>query len=213
MVEIFNDGFESGDFIAWDGTSGTVVVVNDPYQGAKAMESQFDGDWKNYYCYTNAAVNETHVFCRWYFKTDTLPPNNNDYIVLMQCKNTGLANIFEIQLYKTGDTMYLRLSSSVGGVTAYEYEFSTGKWYCLEWEYLQDAVAGVHRLWLDGTLACEQTGLDTSGHTFYRIMLGLSSANSGACNVNHDCVVVADARIGCEAAGQQLFTLINEMNY
>ena len=81
--------------------------------------------------------------------------------------------------------------------------------YCVEAEVLQSSTGnadGAIRLWVDGCLVIEQTGLDNDERDINYVGLGLISTDQGvaAQHMWGDCFVLSAARIRCENALRSL---------
>jgi len=198
---LFSDGFESGDFSAWTGTTGTPIIVSDPvHHGSYAAEFNASGD----YCSKTLGADYTTCYYRAYIRFDTLPPVANDFTTLMMMKDgatticetrtrnlSGDAQIQFVWYKPSTDTLY------------YDANWSVDTWYCLEIKYYRHATLGEYRVYLDGVNVISKTAIDTTGVAGVdTIILGRVSSNGAwTPTIYGDCVVVADAYIGPEAGG------------
>ena len=197
FTELFSDGFESGDFIAWTGTSGNPSVVGSPvHHGSYAAEfSAAAWSWEGAY---KAFTEQDTIFVRFYIRWASVP--------------SGLGRVlrFEDQTPYTVSVDVLINDSTfrirdVVNSTNYDYSWSpdADTWYCIEVKAAVDtADAGELRGWLDGSEVITQTGLDLSGTAgIDRVYVG-QYGQGGAITNYVDCVVVADTYIGPESMEQ-----------
>ena len=92
---------------------------------------------------------------------------------------------------------------------------SLDTWYSIEVYVRVSATVGEVRLYINGDLRLSDSGFDNSdAGSVGAFRVGERGSNGQTAHDTYvDCVVAADAYIGPEAGGQQLFTLINELNY
>jgi len=198
MTEIFSDGFETGNFNAWTGTSGTPEVVEDPvHHGGYAAKFNANGE----YIYKNFETSST-VNCRLYFQFNTLPSGSSQYFSIALLYSPEIWTLY----YGTDASGALRFTfwrSYPSGAGIYiPYTLSVNTWYCIEIEFVKAASPdGKYLLYLDGEYIGGETGLDTSSATPTQVRIGTGITNYQV-NLICDCVVVADAYIGEEGAAE-----------
>jgi len=201
---IFCDGFEGDDgFAAWtlaaSTIDGTVTRVTDVvYRGeaalrartaapssrarlATAIPAATDGElWARVYVYVPAASDVTHL--------DLLAVRENvdpyDGVVTAMRDRTFLY-VHEIPMgYGTGPLP------------------SRDTWTCFEMQVVVSDTAGEIRLFLDGAMVVEQTGIDTlppSGHGRFEVGLMFTSSTQPATTLYFDEAAVGTARLPCDA--------------
>ena len=222
---IFEDGFESGDFSAWNGTSVTTgdtiqVISSDSHSGSYCMESGIDNpDADAAYAYKYLGNSYTTIHVRLYAK-----------IVSSSLSATSHMSFLELRDYSEGKTrMTLRWYGDGHLAITYRKDgtlstaestttMSTGTWHCLEVKCVIDSSNGEYRVWLDGTEVSDltQTGIDsTTGTTYTMLRAGTNdNAGSGSVTIYEDDIVVADTYIGPEeeAPTEYTFTFTAQCN-
>lgn len=159
----FVNGFETGDFSTWTGTSvtpgGTVTVVNTiPYEGnfSARFASNGTGGFEAAYCYESIS-DSNHVHASGYFYISQSGITENDdrfYLIKFLAGNVGVAyagwrsvggvDIWELTIREaTGWTSVYSTSSPALNV-----------WYELELDWTKDATNGQSELSVDGTQVC-----------------------------------------------------------
>jgi len=214
MTELFSDGFESGNFDEWTSNNTTdtfTVDTNNPHHGTYDAEfSIASGATKYARCRKTIASNPI-VYMRGYYYFDSFStitaPHHIGLISIGSYPNVATAiivksdatNYWGVEVWETSQTKYV---SAV--------EPTTEKWYCVE--LLRDVTNNIVTLWIDDVEVISESKAQTVNTT--NVDGAISWITYGAAVGQCDCVVVADAYIGCEAeGGQQLFTLINMMEY
>ena len=197
---IFSDGFESGDFSAWTGTSGTPAIVTTPvHHGSKSAEFDAGGDVA-YKTFTG----QTILFFRTYARITALPATAT--FSFMVIRNAGGSKICELVFRHDADGYKIRLyyGFPTSGSQDYIWNYAVDTWYCFEIKFVKAAgTAGEYRVYIDGVERITLTGLDTSATTdASRIDIGWTSMSQTS-TLNQDCVVVADTYIGVEAGGEE----------
>ncbi|MFX1484876.1 MAG: LamG-like jellyroll fold domain-containing protein, partial [Promethearchaeota archaeon] len=165
----FYDGFESGDVSAWNGsytdTGDTLIVLNTPlipvHSGTYAVRGDVDDVaaaqamvWKDFSDKSNL-IARVHFYLPVGFST-------SDHVTIMQYVDTSSG--WQNQLSLTiRDDMTLYMWNAIAG-EAYGYgttsTISTGSWHTLDMQAKISDTAGEARLWLDGNLEIEDTGIN-----------------------------------------------------
>lgn len=193
FTEIFNDGFESGDFSAWDSTTGSPTIVTDPvHHGTYAMEATGTAG-----IYATKTISETTVFVRAYFKWSTLYsyPGSDNSVTSPIRLQIGASIATKLNVWSDYVRGYIAGQFYGGSAT-----ISTGEWHCLEVKYVVSLTAGELGVWLDGEEVFTVKAQDTGSTTVDTVNIGLCDYSTISTTVNVDCVVVADAYIGPETA-------------
>jgi hypothetical protein len=216
FTTIFSDGFESGNFSAWTGTEAssgnTIAVASDQkHHGSYSAKTtiQQESGWGKYArCYKTLASSYTIIYTRIYIRWSALPTTVGDdgHMRFLQLYQTsGPVWLTSIDVRYDGTDHHLVLveppDDSVGGTGT--TVLNTNTWYCVEL-YCKFATggAGEYKVYLNGALEISHTGL-TNNYSANRVYVGdVDDMNPVAHNTWVDCVVVADAYIGPEAAGQ-----------
>ena len=232
MTTLFSDGQigstmeTAGDFSAWTATAQEAptpapsIVASPVHHGANAAKISPAAGWHPAWVYKDLGDQAT-AFMRFYFQADHLPDNNGDRLKIAgMMSTTALSGYFSsgamynVVWFNDAGTVKWRIYAPDGSVATSASSPSINTWYCVELKGVQSSSVGEFRLYVDGAEICALTGLNTNGTPMrYFALEGIVYAGA-ATNNFYDCVVVADAYVGPEAAGgQQLFTLINEMGY
>jgi len=234
MTELFNDGFESGDFSAWTGTSvvGTGstndVIDTNPHTGTYCSEHYVGaGNGLKAYAQKSFAA-QTTAYARAYIKFEDIPTGTNDvwhFHSLYGDSDSSIllrATVAHSTLDGGGgeERWGIQYRDGAGYTADRSYTGSLPEadtWYCVEIKAVVDGSVGEARMWVDGVEIYTKTGLTNNGvaDSMDSTRVGESySSGDDAHTIYADAVVVADAYIGPEAeGGQQLFTLINMMGY
>jgi len=210
FTTLFEDGFESGDFSAWSGTSTTSgqtieVTTANPKQGSYNARSNLSGSGtRRAYCY-KSGFNESIIHVRLYVMFKDAIPNASysDGIIVMYVRNVeNTAGLFQVAVGNT-DSRWQGNYRKAGAWTEWynaSYTASLDVWYCVEAAFYIHATEGYHKVWVDETLIFEDTNIDTSQNGNageVRVgAYGSYSTNELSHKVDIDCVVVADTYIG-----------------
>ncbi len=211
MTTIFNDGFESGNFSAWtsSGSSGSTlsVVASPVHHGSYAMQvAGLGAAGENGYAHKSLAGTAFYARCYYFFK-DSLPTSPSSFWTLAPAFTTTTATqrcasvIYDFANSKFGIRYY-----NSSGTFANVYEegttsLSADTWYCIEL-YINSADSGTVTLWVDGVQKATVSA-DTNTRTLAGVSVGniyVEAAEASDKTILVDCVVVADAYIGPEAA-------------
>jgi hypothetical protein len=214
---IFQSGYETGDFSEWTGTSATsgdsiTVVSIDPHHGtyhAQASMSAVSRNVRYAYAYKNVDLSEFYV--RFYFKLkDNLPfTTSSDQLMLIYAR-AGTTAVFQAGFGAT--TGYLSGNYRSGTTWTSWYATSIRAeldvWHCIEIYWKKDTSNGVFRVYYDGVMVFERTGIDTSRYgNITEIRLGCTRyyfASAQPLRVFTDCVVVAYTYIEPEAKASNI---------
>jgi len=232
--EIFSDGFESGDFSAWSGTSNTGsdsqinVVSTESHHGTygcKANITVEGANWEKPAQVYETVNDPTDVYVRAYVKIAVGPDSGyQENLVgvgrsssIWHCK--GLVGVKNV----SGTLYWLSRAHEEDGSRTYKTSSTSlqlNTWYSVEIRVKQDATAGEIHVWVDGTELTDiaQTGLNLDGtYTVNNIKVGLLTDSrakvSGFPEVYIDCVVVSDSYIGPETEGDTTPPTYSDVGY
>lgn len=196
-TEIFVDGFESGNFSAWTGTSGSPTVVSsDKHHGAYSCKiDTLEGPYKD----LGRGYNELYV--RVYFKM-TSYPNASYYrlgIIRIGQSGTYWGYALFAEAYQTGGITYFSLHNGYTGTRQNtNVVVQLNQWYCVEVKF---STSSNCILYIDGV---QKASVGYYPLQANRIAVGLGSALAYQGAGYIDCVVVADTYIGLEADQHQV---------
>jgi flagellin-like protein len=188
---IFNNGFESGDFNAWTGTTGSPTVTNAQYHhGSYSCLIDADGEG----VYKNFASSYSTAYGRLYFRCSAAAEYQ-----LFGLKASGTPGLgigfFEISAdgkwqlaYRNGGNWYYNTATTGP---------SANTWYCVELKVVVGSGTGEERVYIDGSELTDlaATGLANNDRGNVQSIV-ISNYNPSATQIWFDCVVVADAYIG-----------------
>ena len=203
FTTIFEDGFESGDFSAWTGTSTSAgetaeVVTTDPHHGSYHAKFVCDGSSNGEYAYVYKTVSETVLYTRAYFKILTSLPASGKYYRLIQYRTDGHSNFANLGIVNSAGTIYWQIDC-FAGTDRYQYDIQLNTWYCLEFYAKVNTASGELKGYINGEELLSLTA-DFSGDTVInRVEVGERYSNGQTAHTIYvDCVVVADTYIGEE---------------
>jgi len=211
FTELFSDGFESGDFSAWDGTSvdtGCSISVVDTQQhcGTYGAEAYLGGlnEFDYAYCYKNISATNP-LYLRVYFRLNELPPSGKgaNIIKIANQTNGDLAILEVHEDGAGGQNLRMRFYRGWTDSRSASISVSAGTWYYMElMAYINSS--GEYKGYFEGEEKCSWSGNNTGRGTPDQIQVGLVRDNQA--DYEHtvwvDCVVVADTYIGPETTEQ-----------
>ena len=206
---IFEDGFESGDFSKWTGTTTTsgetaTVASYRPYSGNYHGRFTSNGGSGVERAYSYKDIGQTsEIYVRSYVYIQRGLPllDENDRFNFFAIKGARRGSVIaSVSVQHTGGTDRWTIRSHDGIWSA-----STGpsmyQWYCVEFYTKIDATNGIHRLWINGQIIIEQTSLNTATEgNIDSVRFGLTYLNgvTSSVNVYGDSFVVSPTYIGPE---------------
>lgn len=211
-TEIFSDGFESGNFNAWTGTSGTpTVVTTTPHHGGRCMECNANLEFAHK---TITSINEIYV--RIYVRTSATPASNIKW-QFIGFRPDVTNEIGGVGIYDQAGTDKIEFDYWDGSNWQTIYgdavTWSINTYYCFEVRLKTLTGAGNDEIqvWIDGTQRLLATGLTFGYNTIANVPVGNYYISGGTIPTNRfDCVVVADTYIGPEATGQEFTYTLTE---
>jgi len=213
FTTFFSDGFESGDFSQWTGTSngnnGLISIVTSPvHHGTYAAKSYLAANndaWAT--CYKTFATSYSVLYARAYILFDALPANGQHRQISPCIMDVNAQyHLSSVFLFNDNGNYKWELrykTNSVNENIAYSAAetINANQWYCIE-AYFKGANDGTGevKLWVDGVLKISVTGLNNGNVLARSVWMGGWQNGTGkpAVNIYIDCVVVADAYIGLE---------------
>jgi hypothetical protein len=200
---IFSDGFESGDFSAWNSTEGSPVIVSSPtHHGAKAAQGTGSGSvWIAYVPFSPYS----DAYFRGYIRFPSVL-GAGEYAECMTIIGTEGQQMY---LWQYGTTFQLRVPSGDNSIS--DITITANTWYCIEIRRKVGAGDGVAQLWIDGILKVSKTAETITGNS-QMFRSGTCGTNSEGYVTIGDCYVIADAYIGPEGAPPANFTLTYQSN-
>jgi len=208
------------DFSAWTGTTvagdGAIsVAAENPHHGDDSFKIVAPNTDQYHTAYASKTLTaQAQMNARAYVRTtafNNLKFSGGFYIVGGTYVRLQV-NFWQTSGVKQWNILYRNTTSSY-----IEYvndaNLAVDTYFCLELEVIAGA-SGSYRVLVDGVEIWSKTAQNMSTDQPNQIRLGIIDSVNRVVTFNGDCVVVADAYIGPEAAaGQQLFTLINQEDY
>ncbi len=208
FTELFNDGFESGDFSAWTRTNisgaGSALIVEDvnPHHGTYNAKMTASALGALVYCIKTFTATDP-VFARYYVKFDTLALGADGNRIEILKIDSGVWQYATAAMVRRLDgVLYWGIVTFEAGTGTYVSSAvtpTTGRWYCLDLK--RDVANNLQEIWVDEVSLVTRTVSITNDTA--RVRAGLTFLDSSTLNVNFfDCVVVADTYIGPETMEQ-----------
>ena len=195
---IFQDGFESGNFSAWDSTSGVVSVeTGNPHHGIYNGKAEVTGNHGAGYCRKNITPSPI-IYTRGYYKVTALPTATNQHLPLAEIWHDSYQNSVAACIgYTEENGAVWELFDYVDG-TAYHWYDTQGPevdtWYCVE--ILRDVTNGKTKLWINGELRLDVDEAHVGDNNI--VAHGVVYAYYVTANVYFDCTVISSSYIGPE---------------
>jgi hypothetical protein len=207
---VFEDGFETGDFSAWDYETeneiADITITTSPtHQGVYAADCTHHGTdyFANAYLGKDLSSNYVDLYMRAHFQFESWMGDN---LVLMGITNSWGATIASLSIRNHNSThkrMYLRVLNESTFVTSNDYYIKSdllNTWLCFEFHaHTADAYDGYVEFWVAGDHKQKITNLDNNGWGIAnKIRIGMMESNQIAAHrFFFDDVVVSDTYIGC----------------
>jgi hypothetical protein len=168
---IFSDGFESGDFSAWTGTSiptgSTVETVTSPvHQGSYAAHIVRPLDLDVHPNIYKDFSTVSTAYARFYVRFGSLPSSNGAiYYPAYFGMSEYPTYVTEISAYNNDGTVYWRIGMPDDDANWYfnvsSSTVSVDTWYCVEIKKVGASSNGESRLYVDGVEVASVTGKNT----------------------------------------------------
>jgi hypothetical protein len=201
---VFEDGFESGSFSAWSGTSLTSgetasVVTTLPHSGTRsAMFKSNGGSTYERACSyrTITAANELRTSAYVYVSGTGITVNSaRIYFIILRDSGGNNIGYAGWGRYTNGVTYwYVMIRSGTTLMTARSTATpSVNTWYSVEFHWKRDSTSGLGELLVNGAVVCQVTNANTAQYGgVTTVRLGIAETGSIAVAAT---VYVDDARI------------------
>ena len=213
---VFEDGFESGDFSRWSGTitvgtgSACTVETLHPFSGdynGRFYTPNSEGTTNRAYAYYNIPGQPMELYARAYVYIASglsgLTETDDRFSVLgLFLDGSWTLNGLAIARYSDGSIRfqmrYLRDNYYLAAAWLLTLTPEENRWYCFELYAKLHSSEGVYRLYIDGSLVLERTGLNNNfaGINIVRAGISFSIDVDGEVLVYVDDVVVSTSYIG-----------------
>ena len=204
----FEDGFESGSFMSWTGTSvtsGETVALSNTQRYRGRFSARFTGNGGGG---IEGAVLEkvftplTEIYSRGYFKVtqNGITDDSDRYYFIVLNSESG-ANLAYAGWRRTAGALHwcLVIRDGTGYITTYSTSYPViDEWYCLEVRWVKDSV-GLGELYIDGAKVCTALGDTTLYGDATSATYGLTEIfNCGPTTAYADCIQISTSSIGKE---------------
>jgi hypothetical protein len=215
----YEDGFESGRFNGWSGTSrspGEIATVVSTFAHHGAYSSKFTsngtGGSEYSYCYKTIS-SSTELYVRGYFyvsQSGIVDESDRFYFIIL----AGSDNVAYAGWRKVGGLVKWCLVIRNGTSNVFSYSASSpalNQWYCVELHWKEDSANGLGELYINGAKVCSIMGRNTASYgNVTKVRLGLPAIYycSGTI-VYGDCAKIASTYIGPEFLLEDSFESVN----
>ncbi len=205
--QIFNDGYEGGDFSNWYSTYSSYgnffVTSTDPQQGK--YHARFVTDDINYSgfaaSYYYLPTDMTSLYFRVYYKFDSLPfyTGSNHGFEFSQMSSPETWNLVHAKLWKDeSGNYYWRLYFKGEATDSEPFVPQTDTWYSIELYAKVGTTFGQARLWVNGELKAALYEVDASEDTkIHRVEAKIyKNEPPGKRTFDIDSAIISDKYIG-----------------
>lgn len=176
--EIFSDGFESGDFTAWSGTSGSPTVQSSVvYSGSYAMYVDAAE-----YAYKDLGSSYATAYAGLYIRFDNLIEEQyyySPFLFLGASSNWAYATAIDLYCYD-GSNHHFRITDGASGEDEGTTIVSSDTWYYIE--LLRKTGSGSSVMYVDGS---EEASLDYGYYDSDRVQAGGDFALSSSAYIDY----------------------------
>lgn len=176
--DIFADGFETGDFSQWSGSTGTAsVTAAAAHSGAYGMQVNLNGNTPGYVT-DNTPAGELTYHGRFYFNPNSMTTGASVPNIFVGLTGSNQF-IFRLQFNVTNTGVY-RVRAAVnraGGVTSTPWCMINNGWNAIEIAW-QSAASASFQLYTNGALCSSLSALNTSAYQLQTVRLGFSGGIS-----------------------------------
>ena len=215
MTVLFEDEFESGNFLAWDGTTSRPlaeigVVTNPVFKGLYSSRNRcFPGDSPYAMCYYSLIPFAIYspLYYRNYIQFNRLPSTVGEEFAFIDIYRTDNQDMLAAGLSFQGGLpqWWLRYRDGAGFTSIYSPTPTPipNNWYCIEIMNIIHAVNGEAHLWVGTPGGGESEilsaiGINSASAVNSRVGSGIFYHAGADTTIYVDCCVAADARIGPE---------------
>jgi hypothetical protein len=172
---IFKDGFESGNFSAWNANSNNgsrlSVSAGAALQGNYGLQAAFTNA-TNMLVRNDSPAAETRYRARFYFNPNSISMATGDNITLFQGLDAGGNIVLSIQFNRSSTVYQLRARSHDSGLAVFvntPYFTISNAVHTVEVDWGND---GHLTFWIDGVQQANLTGINNSTYKIETIRLG-----------------------------------------
>ena len=203
------DSFESGNFNRWNGTSvsaGETATITSTRSHHGTYSARFTSNGGGGFENASSLKNLTptaEVYARGYFYVSQSGiADNNDRIFFIKLRNQSEGLAWAGWKRTGGITKWcLTIRNGTSFIDVFSSSRpATGRWYCVELHWKKDTKGGTGQIWVDGSLVCSTTTVNTSTYgNADTAQFGLAEIyGCTATTVYGDCAKIATTYIGPE---------------
>jgi hypothetical protein len=199
---LFSDGFESGDFSAWDSVTGSPTISTEQVHTGTYCMQYPSSQYPSFAGLSKTFTGTSEFYVRAYFRFSKLPTINDELVyglISILQASSGLGPSVRLT-YKTslGYAVFNCENGYWGGSTDGSTRVYADTWYCMELHAVQ--YPNNHEWWVDG-VAQPSPGSGVYSTPYDIVTVGMRNYTSDSSLEGYvDCVVVSDAPIGVESA-------------
>jgi len=171
---LFSNGFESGSFSAWTGTSVSggetaTIVTNPVHSGTYSARFSSNGRSRTERAYVYRSITSSNeLYARGYFYVSQsgIVDNNDRFSFIMLL--TGSTSLTYAGWARTNGVVKwtLMIRSGTGSVVAYSAMIpSINTWYSVELHWKRDSTNGFGELYVNGVLVVSITNRNTASYS------------------------------------------------
>ena len=181
-VTVFPDNFESGNTSSW--TSSLVeagntleVIAGAAQEGSYGLHILTGGI--NDDAFLRKSITATpEIYTRFMMRLVADVATGSHYGFQDAASAADGATVGGLAIRRTaGDPTNSLYTYAAGSNVDTSFDFALNTWYCVETHVVADATAGRMRVWVDGNLKADLTGLNTGASNISYLRLGADGAN------------------------------------
>ena len=204
-ANIFEDGFESGNFSSWtrtESSGGETGITTNKYSGNYGAEYIISNNQGYRSAKTVKTINPmSEIYARGYINIDTNGIRNSDDKMYFICLKAGNDNVLFAGWRLSGSNLRWQILMRDGNSYTSEYsniEPNTKEWYCIEVYWKNSGQDGQGSLWVNGDKIISITNKDTNNFgDVTNVNFGLAEVYQlDYTRVYGDNVAIADQYIG-----------------
>jgi hypothetical protein len=201
FTELFNNGFEEGNFSAWTGTTtsnnGAITVVSDQTHHGSYSAYADSGTPTQGLAYAYKDITDVdEVYFRVYVRLNAIPTGNFQRHAWMEIYgNNGANPIARVGIYcYPTPTVSVFLERYYPSQLTFRttYAFETGVWYCVELYFNKAASGTTYQVWINEVSQISRQDDTNGSYQVDRVAVGVTNFNAYQGQNWIDCVVVAD---------------------
>lgn len=172
---IFANGFESGNFSAWNASatngSNLSVTANAALSGSFGLQATFNNTTAMYVS-SDSPNAEPRYRARFYFNPNSVSMATGNYVYLLQGQDATKKTILVIEFYRSSTGYQLRARAYDSVLANYVNTPYISISNALHWVEVDWGSDGHLTFWIDGVQQSNLTGINNSAHRMESVRLG-----------------------------------------